>query len=424
MATGLTGQQVGTSGTYFDDALRTHYQPAIRNQFPQKSILLNNIEKGDAKKIDTSGNFARITVQKALHPSTGARPEGNTLPTKNYTRLETTDVYMKYNYGRIEVSGPVMRASRDNRGAVMKALEVEMEAVTKSMRNDVNRQLACGNGAGDLALINGSTPTTTWTLDSLLGIGFTTPSSIGHEAAPTKYFVAGMGVDVYDDADGTTLRTTNPGVVTTVDSATQITGSTITVADDNDFIRREKVLAAEMMGLRGIIDDGGHLDALQTITRSTAGNSYWKSSVVDYGSAASPAALQESYMQEAATLVEKNDGEVSFIETTFGLRDSYVAILQSDKRFVNTTELHGGFKAVDFNGTPLAPDKDCTPYTMYFVDKSTLELYEQSPISWANEDGAVLSRVTNYDAYEAFLFFYANLGVNNCVRNACLSYVQ
>lgn len=418
----LAGQQVGSAGAYFDDALRMHYQPAIRAQFPQKSVLLQNIEKGDAKKIDTSGNYARMTLQKALHPSTGAKPEGAPLPNKSYTRLETADVYMKYNYGRIEVSGPVMRASRDDRGAVMRALEVETEAVTKSMRKDVNRQLGCGTGVGVLALAN-STFTTTWALDSLLGIGFTSPTSIGAETAPTKYFVAGMEVDLGDNAAVATINV-EAMTVTTVDTAIAITGSTASGVGDNDFYLRHDSVNSEVMGLRGIVDDSGHLDALQGITRSTSGNNYWKSSVVDYGSAAAPATLAEIYMQEAHTYVEKNDGEVGLIYTTFGLRDSYVSILQSDKRFVNTTELKGGFKSVDFNGDPLVPDSDCTPHTMYFLDKSTLELYESSPISWANEDGNVLSRVANYDAYEAFLYYYANLGVNNCVKNCCLSYVQ
>ena len=112
MATSLTGQQVGAAGTYFDDALRIHYQPAIRTQFPQKSVLLQNLERGDAKKIDTSGNFARITLQKALHPSVGAKPEGYQLPGKDYTRLETTDVYLKYNYGRIEVKNASLLIKR------------------------------------------------------------------------------------------------------------------------------------------------------------------------------------------------------------------------------------------------------------------------------------------------------------------------
>ena len=423
MATDLTGQQVGSAGAYFDDALRIHYQPVIRTQFPQKSVLLSNLEKGDAKKIDTSGQFARITLQKSLHPSTGAKAEGKPLPNKSYTRLEATDVYMRQNYGRIELTGNVMRASRDDRGAAMKALEVETESVTKAMRNDINRQLACGNGTGQLALFNGASQTTTWTLDSLLGIAFTTPSSIGSEVAPTKYCVAGMEVDVGDATTYTTIDVA-AATVTTVNSATGITGSTVSGMDDHGYLLRHDAAAYEMMGLRGIIDDSGHLDTLQAITRSTSGNAYWKASVVDYGSAASPATLAESYMQEASTLSEKNDGETSFVLTTFGLRDSYVSILQSDKRFVNTTELKGGFKSIDFNGTPLTPDKDCTPYTMYFVDKSTLELYESSPITWADEDGSVLSRVANYDAYEAFLYYYANLGVNNCVKNCALSYVQ
>jgi len=423
MTTDLTGQQVGTSGAYYDDALKIQYQAAIRAQFPVKSVLLNNLERGDAKKIDASGSFVRITVQKSMHPSTGAKSEGKPLPNKSYTRLETTDVYMKYNYGRIEVSGPVMRASRDDRGAIAKALTTETRNVTTSMRNDVNRQLACGTGTGVLALNNGGSMTTTWTLDSLLGIGFTTPSYIGSEVAPTKYFVAGMEVDGGDATTYTTIDVSG-ATVTTVNSAVQITGSTITGMDDNGYFMKHDAVDGEIMGLRGIIDDSGHLDTLQTITRSTSGNAYWKSSVVDYGTAAAPATLSEDYMQEASTLSEKNDGETSFILTTFGLRDSYVSILQSDKRFVNTTELKGGFKSIDFNGTPLTPDKDCTPYTMYFVDKSTLEFYEQSPITWANEDGSVLSRVTNYDAYEAFLYYYANLGANNCVKNTCLSYVQ
>lgn len=422
MATSLLGQQVGTSGTYFDDALRIDYQDAIQAQFPQKSVLLSNLEKGGTMT-DTSGSFARITVQKSLHPATGAKPEGYTLPAKNYTKLETTDVYTKYNYGRIEISGPVMRASRDNRGAIAKALTVETEAVTKAMRNDVNRQLACGNGQGVLALDNGGSQTTTWTIDSLLGIAFTTPSSISAETAPTKYFVAGMSVDVGDATTYTTIDVTG-ATVTTVNSATGITGSTISGADDNGYFFRSGATDAEMMGLRGIVDDGGHLDTLQTITRSTNGNSYWKSSVVDQGSAAAPATLVEDYMQQAASLVEKNDGSVDLILTTFGLRDSYVSILTSDKRFVNSTELQGGFKAVDFNGSALVPDKDCTPYTMYFVDKSTMKIFEQAPISWAQEDGAVLRQVVNYDAYEATLFYYANLGAMNCVKNACLSYVQ
>lgn len=415
----LAGQRVGSTGTYLDDALRTHYQDAIREQFPKKSVLLSNVEKGDARKIDTYGNFARITLQKSLHPSVGAKAEGGSLPAKDYTRLETTDVSIKYNYGRVEFSGPSIRASRDTRGALMQVSKLEMKAVTDAMRNDINRQLASGDGTGKLALINGASQTTTWTLDSLLGRGFTT----GTETTPTKYLSAGMRVDIGDATTYTTIDV-SAATVTTVDSSTQITGTTISGHDDNGFVMRAGAAASEMMGLAGIVDDGGQLDTLQTITRSTAGNSYWKSSVVDKGSVSAPAELQESDMQSAASLIEKNDGELSFVLTTYALRDKYASILQSDKRYVNTIELQGGFKSLEFNGVALTPDKDCVPFNMFFVDKSTLELYEMAPISWMQDDGAILNRVADLDAYEATLFYYANLGANNCVRNACLSYVQ
>ena len=408
MATDLTGQQMGSAGTYYDDALRINYQPAIRAQFPKKSVLLNNIEKGDAKNIDATGRFAQITLQKAQHPSVGAKAEGKPLPNKSYSRLETTEVYIKMNYGRIELSGPVMRAGKSNRGAVMDAMESETKSVTNAFRNDINRQLACGNGQGILALLNGGSQTTTWTLDSVLGIAFAT-GALGSATCPTKYITAGMEVDVGDATTYTTIDVT-AATVTTVDSNVQITGSTLSGMDDNGFLMRHDAAASEMMGLRGIIDDSGQLDALQGITRSTAGNGYWKSSVVDKGTAAAPSDLSESFMLEAASLSESNDGETSFILTTFGVRDSFAKILSADKRFSNTLELKGGFKGLTFNDDiPVVADKDCTPYTMYFVDKSTLELYEMSPITWGDEDGSVLSRVQNYDAYEAFMYWYSNL---------------
>lgn len=422
-ATALTGQQVGSAGTYFDDALRNDYQPAIREQFESKSMLLSNLEKGDAKRINTSGRFAQITLQKNIHPSVGAKAEGNPLPAKSYSALEASQVYMKYNYGRIEVSGPVIWASRDDRGAAISALEHEMSAVTNAMRKDVNRQLACGDGTGKLALVNGSSQTTTWTLDSLLGLGFTDPSSQFAEEAATKYFVAGMKVDVGDATTYTTIDVDSASV-TSVNSATQITGSTISGHDDNGFFLREDAAASEMMGLGGIVDDGGRVDTLQAITRSTSGNSYWKSQVNDQGSAASPATLTEGMMQDSYSLVEQQSGEVSFVLCSYKVRDAYSKLLTPDKRYMNTTDLKGGFKSLDFNGVPLVADRDCTPYTAYFVDKSTLELYEMAPISWADKDGAVLRQVAGYDAYEATLFYYANLGTNAPFKNCALSFVQ
>lgn len=409
-----------------DDALRIHYQPMIRDQFEQAYVLMSNLQKGDAKSIDTSGKFAQIVLQKTIHAAVGAKGDGDALPGKDYARLETTEVYVKSNYGRMEVSGRTMKASRDDRGAVARVFEHESKAVKNSLAKDCNRQLAFGTGTGTLALINGGSQTTTGTVDSLGGIAFATPSSATAETAPTKYIVPGMSIDVGDATTYTTIDVSNKKVSAVAD-ATDFTVESISGADDNGFVSRTDATDEEMMGLRGIIDDGGHLDTLQGITRSTSGNSYWKSQVNDQGTAASPATLTEAMMQTCYSQVERQGGSVDFILTSYGVRDKYSSILTPDKRFTggDVTRLKGGFTFLNYNDTPLVPDTDCTPHTAYFVDNDTLELYEMGEgVSFMDEDGSILSRTADRDAYEATVYYYANLGVNAPFKNSVLSYVQ
>jgi hypothetical protein len=49
------------------------------------------------------------------------------------------------------------------------------------------------------------------------------------------------------------------------------------------------------------------------------------------------------------------------------VRAKYVALLVSEKRFVNNMELDGGFRGVDFNGIPLVPDPQCQKNRIYYV---------------------------------------------------------
>jgi len=83
--------------------------------------------------------------------------------------------------------------------------------------------------------------------------------------------------------------------------------------------------------------------------------------------------------------------------------------------------LDGGFKAVEYNGVPIVVDKDCTNYNMLFLDESTFQLFQMADFSWMDEDGAVLSRVSNYDAYEAVLYLYSEFGCSNRAYNARLA---
>ena len=56
-------------------------------------------------------------------------------------------------------------------------------------------------------------------------------------------------------------------------------------------------------------------------------------------------------------------------------------------------------------GTPDAIDGE-----IYFLTLKDLHMYRMSDYQWMDKDGAVLARISGYDAYEAVLFRYAELG--------------
>jgi hypothetical protein len=71
----------------------------------------------------------------------------------------------------------------------------------------------------------------------------------------------------------------------------------------------------------------------------------------------------------------------------------------------------GGWTAIDYNGVPLMVDpEDAIDGEIYFLTTSDLAIFRMSDYDWMQKDGAVLARITGYDAYEAALFRYAELG--------------
>jgi hypothetical protein len=108
----------------------------------------------------------------------------------------------------------------------------------------------------------------------------------------------------------------------------------------------------------------------------------------------------------------KNYGP-NMIITTHSIRREYLELCRADRRQINTMELDGGFTGLDYNGIPLVVDPDAIDGEMYFLTTKDLQIYRMSDYDWMSKDGAILSRITGYDAYEAVLFRYAELG---CVR--------
>lgn len=304
----------------FDAALRVDYLPVLREQLTNAVILLNRLEKDEESVV---GKSATLTLHHARNTGTGSAAEYDNLPSAGNQGYKNSVVPMKYNYGRLEVTGQAIAASRDNEGAIVKALDSEMKGLMTDVRKAVNVQL-WGDGTG------------------------------------------------------------NSG--------------------------------KDMMGIKGTIDDGTAVATLQGITRSS--DTWFKSQYDANGGVNRPLTL--GLIQKVLSLCEKADGKISLILTTFDLRDTYAALLVADKRFVNTLTLDGGWKALEYNGIPIVADVDAIANRMYFMDETTHKIYRMSDFDWMDRDGAILSRVSGKDSYEATLYLYANLGVDNCRKNGVL----
>lgn len=387
----------------FDEALKIDYLPVIRKQLNNDTVLLTKVQRNER---DVVGKRWQMTAHYKRNPGVGARPDDGTLPTAGYQAYKNPYDVVKYNYGRISITGPTIAAAKNDRGAMVRALESEIKGVTTDIKKDINFQLF-NDGTGKRALVNGDPGTsTTLTLD--------TPGS--------NYFYDGMLITIQDPSSGVACTSSDGLTVTSVDSATALTLSAAINADvaDNDRVVAYGAtdgagVAAtdcyDMMGLKGIVDDNTHLTTLHNLSRDTYAWWHCATHSTDDGSGTNRN-LTSDLMQASMTAAEKNGAKTNLILTTFELRDAYAALLVSDKRFVNTLDLDGGFKGLDYNGIPLVADADCPPNTMFFLDTSHLFLMQMSDWGWMDKDGAVLNRISGKDAYEAVIYWYADLATD------------
>ncbi len=430
----------------YDEVLKIFYLPAIREQLNHDTILSDLI---DVNEEDVSGKDAKIEMHYGRTTGIGARGDMEALPAASYQKHKKATVPMQYIYGRIQVSGPTIAATRDERGAYAKVLDTEIKGVVRDLKKDVNRQL-WGAGHGLLGRWRSGTGVTQTVQKKYRGnsaggdgFGSTFGAKYMNTGDPLTVVVATISsattgtyvVDATDLAptaivrtenDYDTMTVTDPGVTEAVGTFyVQFNNAVANLGADS---LAAGINRKEMMGLRGIVTDtdldnisfnnGTYTgltvnDPLQGLDVSTYD---WFVATVDSHSSgryAGQRALTLNLMDKMFDSVEEEAGKdygPDLVLTTRALRREYLDLCRADRRFVNTMVLDGGWKAIDYNGIPLTVDNDAIDGEIYFLSTRDIALYRMSDYDWMNKDGAILSRVSGYDAYEAVLFRYAELG--------------
>ncbi len=393
-------QAAGTGEIEF--ALKQFYLPGMEEQKNNARVLLANLERNER---DVSGSHAYVPVLLGRNWGIGMRANRKALPDPGAQVGQRARIPMKYAFGRLLVTLHAMTASKNMQGSYDTVIDVETEGLMEDLPKDINRQFFL-DGTGKLGKIAGAPAANVITIDNadLDAPRITTELS--------KYFEVGMNIDSINPGDGAVHATSE---VTAVAAANTVTVVSDTNFDDNDWLTISGNYLEEVTGLLTYVSSTG---TYQNINRATAGNERWQANEVLATGATlwgTTVDLLEADMQTTWTACEKASGIApNIIIGTYEARDKYAALLEVDRRFVNTISYRGGFKGPEFHDVGLVPDTEAPKGYMWFLNMAYMAIYQQAGLQFMDEDGAVLSRVTDFPAYEATLYWFFELGARRC----------
>jgi hypothetical protein len=379
--------------------LKDFYLPPVVEQLNNDVLLFSRLEKSSE---ELYGNQAVVPLHTKRSGGIGPAAEGAALPgagAQGYARA----VYdIKPQYGRIRVTGLAMEKTAKEAGSFLQALKSELDGIRTDLKRDMARQ-AYGDGTGQIAQCGTTTASATVTLQS----------AGGKEAIRKGFLHAGMRVDIGTVTDARAIVTNSEIQSVSVSAGTIVIESAVTTSSSHYVFRSGAgvattggaVVAGEILGLQGLVSSSAN--SVGGINAATAGNEYW-----DNGRDTSTSTLTSDALVQNMNQVQIAGGDISAIISTFGMQRKLFGLLQSQVRYVEPTTIKGGFKHLDFNGHAFIADKDAPFGKIYMLDEKHLKVFRNRDWHFLDEDGNALKWVTGYDAWEAVLACYLNMGAN------------
>lgn len=379
---------------------------ALKRVYASNTTRMQNLEARaideiakSAKKLSPGGEGYFGSINDYGNESVGALNENEQFRTIDNENYQQFKVLPKFNYAPVEISGVVSKAAEGDEESFVNVVMDALERARDRLIKDENRQFY-GVGTGLLA-----SPT---------GVVASTATSFAVDSA--QYLRANMVIDIYDAA----TKTVSSKRVADVDKVAGVvylaTSVGAALSATSQLVKekiRDSALAdgKEMMGLRGIVDDGTELATFQGLSAAT--NRIWRGRRLD----ASGANLTSDILQRLIDDVEVLSGEtVDTLIMHKKQRRKYLDIVVPQKRYADGN-MDTGFQKLSFNGMELWLDNDCQDDRVYAIKKSLIEKYELCPLEMGQHDGSdKWLRATNFDKFQSYWRHYCNLGTSK--RNA------
>lgn len=400
-------------------ALKVFYIDGQNDQLNRMSVLYNKLAK--TGQLDVTGKNYTYLLRTSRNTSAGTgMSEGGAFATAGNQGWTNTIIPNKYLNTSIEITGPAIRAAKNNVGAFVNAVKSEVDGATNDMIRAMNRQFH-SDGSDALAFITASIDGTLSATSETVTDGQGNPFALFDPFGSITVDLVEHGS--YPTLAGTALTLT-PGAASASNIAVTVTG-TVSGSTSGDFFVYSGTSGKQLMGIRGVIantDPIGLTGGLHGLT--VAANPYWVSQVFGSftgsgGTLAPSVDLTLKGMQKPLTAITINSSftaaDVKFLMANGPIVDAYQALLVAEKRFVNEMELDGGQTALTYNNKPFIIDPQCRRNTIYYINPKTIDILTSSNgLQWADfldgEQFKLKAGSSGYsDAYDAFLVFYGDM---------------
>lgn len=377
--------------------LKEIYEGQVQEQLNNDVVALRRIERSsEGITQEVGGRYVTFPIHTKRNSGIGARNELEALPTAGQQGTAAARVGLKYLYGVLRMSGQTLKLADKNFQAFSSALDMEMNGIKADLAKDLNRQVY-GAGTGVLS-----------TADAIgAGALNNNPFNVANNNN-IKYLELGMQVDIYA-SDLTTLKASNRQITAidtsgfgfTFDGAVQATAI-------GDVAVRTGSISREITGFASLVNN----NTLFNI--NPASEPKW-AAVLD-ANGGTNRALSEGLMILNVDRCRTNGGSPSVMFSGLGVRRAYFNLLSQQRRYQGTTEFAGGFSGLAFTtdkgDIPFVVDVDCPDNTIYGIDEKNVKVYRENDFEFMDYDGSKWQRVVGYDAYEATLYSYQELGIH------------
>ena len=432
----------GGTLTTVDSILKEYYLGPVQEQLNNEVLLLSRIE---ARSEDLVGKAAFVPLHTGRSSGIGAVAESAALPAAGNQTYARAEYDLKYLYGRIQVTGPSMAKTKSDAGSFLQVLKGELDGVRADLTKDLARQVyGTGDGVIGTGVPDATTATShTITLDDweplkkgqfYVGQAINLfVASTGVAAAQTDFVISAVSLVA---AATSTLTVTSTSVALTAVSYA-ITRNGVVTEGKNRFNKNSR--SNEVDGLRRVVNSFTSTSAsaadgtLGTTAKSGSlgkidayTSTYWDNGRLFGGTPGTPEALTIMRVQQAINTARQAGGMPTAIVTSLGVQREFYRLLQANQQFVapGGTDYASGFSTLTYNGMPVIADMDAPWGKMYILDESTIKVFSDQDWHFLDGDGQTLRQVTGYDAYEAVMVRYMNLGATNRAKNVVINDIK